>query len=294
MIDKPGIYQIPAANYHADEFDTPPTLSKSIIWQLMNRSPLHAKHRHPRLVEEPLHEESEKFDIGKTVHSLFLEGIDSAMICDALNKEGELVSDWKTKAARKFREDARAEGKTPLLARHVPEIKNICGRLREQLDQHEEARDAFTAGQPELTLLWRESNGVWCKARPDWLHDSHQIMDDLKTTERGDPYTLSRSFVGLGWDLQAAFYRRGLMMVDPKVEPQFRFISIEVDPPYALTVTALDPKTIAIADRKVQRAIEMLGECLYRNVWPAYPQRVCYLELPAWEQQRFEESESQR
>ena len=57
-------------------------------------------------------------------------------------------------------------------------------RCHEQLAQHKEASNAFTEGKPEQTIIWREDNGIWCRARLDWLHDSHLIIDDYKSTGR--------------------------------------------------------------------------------------------------------------
>ena len=48
MINTPGIYEIPATEYHADPCPEP-SLSASVARTLIDRSPLHAWMKHPKL-----------------------------------------------------------------------------------------------------------------------------------------------------------------------------------------------------------------------------------------------------
>jgi hypothetical protein len=278
-----GIHYISAAEYHVDPCETP-SLSASIANLLFDASPLHARNAHPRLNPNYRPEEAKHLDLGKLCHSLLLEGIDSAVIIDAKN--------YRTKAAQEQRDAARLAGKCPILAHEVEEVAAMLKACREQLDAHTEASDAFTNGKPEQTLIWRESNGVWCRARVDWLHDSHELLDDFKTTSASaNPEVLSRTMFTNGWPIQAAFYLRGLSMLFPKVQPKFRFICQETYAPYALSVMSLDPATLAYAANEVEYAIHQWGECLRTDYWSGYPARIAYAELPAWKEARQMERE---
>jgi hypothetical protein len=161
---------------------------------------------------------------------------------------------------------------------------------RRQLAQHKEASDAFTNGTPEATLIWQEPNGVWCRARLDWLHDT-PVIDDLKTTAgSAHPDQVSRNLIRDGWHLQAAFYIRGLRALrygGSDADVQFRFIVQETSPPFALSVIGCDPSVMALAEEQIRYAISKFGECLQSGIWPGYTDRIAYAEMPAWETEKW-------
>ena len=229
----------------------------------------------PAFVEE----ESETFDLGDASHAYVLEGQDAFAIIDA--------PDWRTKAAREARDDARARGKTPLLAHRWADVQGMASVLRAQLAGHPDPVP-LTDGVPEHVIQWTDG-GVACKARLDWWRHDQRAVDDLKTTSAtANPLVWSRVLFNSGYDVQAAFYLRGIKRVYG-VEPEFRFVVVETTPPYGASVIALDPEALALADLKVRRAIDQWGECLAKNEWPGYPLRTCYAELPAYELAKWEE-----
>jgi hypothetical protein len=162
----------------------------------------------------------------------------------------------------------------------------IAARLH--LGSHADASDAFRDGKAEQVILWTEPNGVMCRARLDWLHDDHRYIDDYKTTSgSANPEIICRQVCFNGWDVQAAFYRRAVMMLDPKADPIFRFIVQETYPPYALSVIALEPSVQTIGDKKVLWAIEKWEECMRHGTWPGYLNRTHWAELPSYEEERW-------
>jgi hypothetical protein len=69
---KPGIYtDMTAADYHADPCPNP-SLTQSVAKVLLQRSPLHAWHAHPRLNPDYQHDDATKFDIGNIAHKMLL------------------------------------------------------------------------------------------------------------------------------------------------------------------------------------------------------------------------------
>lgn len=275
---KPGIYDMTADEYHRDPAPEP-SLSSSIAGVLCNSSPLHAFARHPRLTERPVKDESDEMSIGTAAHALLLQG---EWIAEVLEYD-----DWRKKEAREARDTARASGKIPILAKHWAEIEAMVKAANEQLAEFKE--DIFeTPGKPEQTLVWQEPNGVWCRARLDWLASSHRSISDYKTTgATANPDVISRTMFSNCWDIQGAFYRRGLMTIDPHCDPQFRFCVQETRKPHALSVLGLGPDSLMIGEKKVQFAIDKWGECLESGVWPGYPQETCYATLPTWEENRW-------
>lgn len=276
MIDKPGIYSIGEAEYHADPCQEI-SLSSSIAKLLINRTPRHAWEAHPRLNPDWTPDNDEVFDIGSAAHSLFLRDVKPFVVVDSDN--------WRTKEARQARDDARANGKIPLLVGQWLRVNAMVAAARVQLADHYEAKGAFTKGKPEQTLIWQEGD-IWCRARLDWLPVG-SIFDDYKTTECADPDVFLRQVLNIGHDIQAAFYCRGIRKLGLCATPTFQFIVQERDPPYQLSVCALAPDFIDLADHKVARAIEIWRACLAANKWPGYPKRTCWLETPPWHEAQF-------
>lgn len=277
MTLEPGIHDIPADVYHADPCDRP-SLSSSIAHLLVSASPAHARASHPKLNPEFEREEEAKFDLGTAVHAFLLQGIDKAHVVDA--------PDWRTNAAKEQRDEARAHGYIPLLRSQWDRVRAMEAAARVQLEQLEVEPVPFTEGKPEQTFVWEE-DGVVCRARLDWLRDDFRTIDDFKSTSASArPAAWARTMYGIGGDVQVAFYLRGARAT-LHCTPEFRFIVQETYPPYALSVVTLAPSALAIADDKVQFAIETWRRGLRDGVWPAYDRRLAHLEAPAFEEARW-------
>jgi hypothetical protein len=270
--DKPGIYdEVSPADYHADCCPEP-SLSSSIAKLLCLSSPAHARFAHPRLNPQAVQEEAEKFDIGTAAHAIILEGEAAVEIIDA--------PDWRTKLAKEQRDKARLAGKTPLLAKVWADVQAMVVSVRTQLEAHEDGREMFKNGKPEQTLIWQEPDGTWCRARADWLRPG--AIDDLKTTSgSANPDSWTRTMFSMGFDIQVAWYLRGLKALTGE-DAIFRFAVVETEAPFALSVIGLGPDAMMLAEKKIQYALETWRRCLDEDDWPAYPKRTCWASLPAW------------
>ena len=89
-----------------------------------------------------------------------------------------------------------------------------------------------------------------------------------------------------GYDVQAAFYRRGVKAVFG-VDAKFRFVVVESTPPYALSVIRPESSVFWLGDRKIEVAKNIWRECLKTNVWPGYPPMTQTIELPEWEEKKW-------
>ncbi len=274
---EPGLHAIPVADYLAL-----PALSSSLARVLLSRSPRHAWWCSPALNPAYEPEEADRFDVGTCAHAYLLEGATAFAIIEA--------DDFRTKAAKEARDNARAAGKTPILASRWADVQAMAEAVHSQLARHE-APIPFTDGHAEHTLIWREGD-VLCKARPDWLHADRRTIDDLKSTDGSanpDGWTRGPLFA-LGYDIQASWYLRGLKAVTG-MDGQFRFVVAETRAPYGVSVVALSPAALALAERKCHRALELWRHCLDTGTWPGYPERICYADLPPWEETRWMERE---
>lgn len=281
------IITMSAEDYHDDQISPrtslTPHLSASIAKILVAESPAHAYAAHPKLNPAFAPVEEKKFDLGTVVHQLLLDE----------NARVEVIhfENWTTKESKQCAEAARAAGKTPLLAKDWARATQIADAIREQVAGLDINPPILQDGQPESTLVWEE-NGVACKARLDWLRDDRAAIDDIKTTSRSaNPDTWSRTVFSMGYDVQAAFYLRGVKAVTG-AEPDFRLVVCETDPPCALSVIGMTPGALELANAKVDWAIGLWKQCLAAGVWPGYAKQVAYAVVPSWEESRWLEKEA--
>lgn len=278
MAIREGVHDIPRAQYHADPC-VEPSLSSSIGKILLDRSPAHAWVAHPGLNPKHVAEEADRFDLGTAAHSLILQGLGDFAIIDA--------PDWRTKAAKDARDDARLAGKTPLLAHRLPMVWAMQTALQRQIQPY-----PFEDGKPEQALVWKEGP-IWCRALLDWLPDSGNVYVDYKTTEASaHPGAWSRILFATGGDFQAAFYRRGIRAVLGVESPVFRYIVQESSPPFAASIVELSPGAIDMGDRMVQAAIDLWTRCMETKRWPGYSSKPVTVDPPTWHEARWLEREA--
>jgi hypothetical protein len=276
MIDTPGVYNMPLADYLADPCPDP-AFSTSVAHALVTKTPLHCWMQHPRLNPNPIREESNAMDLGTVAHSILLEGhMNNVVVVDA--------ADWRTNKAKEERETARLQGKTAILAHKATEVIAMVKAAQSAIDNSELAVD-FKRGHPERTLIWQEGK-MWCKSRPDWLTLDAELTFDYKTTAgSAEPTSWMRGpMLSNGCDLQAVLGMRAIRKLFTPRNHQFIFMVQEVEPPYAMSFVGLSPAFLDVAERKLSRALQLWQDCLLTNTWPGYPSRVAWVEPPAWVQ----------
>ena len=271
----PGIYDaIPRENYHADSLTEQPALSAGIACILCQRSPAHARAAHPRLNPDFKEKTDKKFDVGQCVHALLLEGKPAEQVIRVV-----YMDDWRTKAAKELRDEARAENRIPLLEKDAEQVYAMLDAAKTQLADYQPAPFAF--GKPEQTLVWDE-DGIPCKARVDWLRDDYSLAEDFKTATNANPERWTRgSMFDYGYDLQAAFYRRGIEALTGE-RAAWRWIVCEKEAPFSLVVVEPGADVMTVAEAKVDFALATWRRCLERDEWPGYSREVVKAELPAW------------
>jgi len=287
-IQKPGLYpDMKESVYHSDPAPAP-SLSSSVAKVLLNASPRHAWTEHPQL--NPDHEPKKKntFDLGSAAHFLVLGSTERLAL-------GEWDA-WRKAEAKEFKAAAYESDQTPLTPEEWERVQEMERAVRQQLDVHSEASEAFKGGKPEVSMFWEEPTQhgpIWCRARLDYYVEGSHIFDDFKSTGiLAHPEAFQRNFFEMGYDFQSAFYSRGIRKVLGIEDPTFRFVVAENKPPFALCVHALPPAERVMADRKVELAIQKWGECLHSGIWPGYPNVTCYLEAPGWTRAKWEERQA--
>jgi hypothetical protein len=276
----PGLHRLTAEEYHADPCPVP-SLSNSIAQTMLERSPRHAWMAHPRLNPRHQREDKAAFDIGRAAHALLTGDPERFAIIDA--------ADWRTKAAQTARDEAYAAGKVPLLADRWAGVQAMERAARAQLARHDECAGAFRPGygDAEATLIWQEGD-AWCRSRLDWISPERFLIVDYKTTGgSADPDQWSRDAFNRGYHIQAAFYRRAVRAVFGK-DAEFRLAVQETEPPYALAVYGINGDGLELAERKVERALNLWRWCMKHDAWPAYSAQTYWIEPPPWLRQAEE------
>lgn len=284
-VNEPGLYRMTAEQYHADPCPEP-SLSASMIRNLLHLSPLHAWHKHPQLNPHwEADRSSDAMDEGTILHFLVLGAGAAPVIVDA--------PDWRTKAAQELRATARARGRAAVLTWRWRQLRRAAAAIRRECRATLDAPEGIGEGIAEAVLIWREGP-VWCRCMVDWMPTGIPAprpvpLIDFKTTSRAaSPEQFARSAADLGYDIQAAWYRRGYEAVMRRTAGPLVFVAAEVDSPWGVSRLALGMEYDELGESKVEAGIEVWRECLNRDDWPGYPRRVGFVDAPryasmAWE-----------
>lgn len=282
-----GIYSdIPESAYHADPAPEP-SLSASGAKILLNRSPRAFQWAHPRLRPPHLEPIVEKLDdtkgSGTIVHKLVLGRGKEVIEVDA--------AAWNTSAAKQERAAIHAHGKIAVLKHKLKELRTVATYLQ--------YRVGYTAKTPtELVLIWqdRATDGtpVWCRAMLDaWIAD-HNRIEDLKITagDLSDGF-VARQIASLSYDLSMAWYRRGMVALNPDLAGRVkcRLIFGERREPFDTFPVDLTESDLSVADRKCQAAIDIFAACMTNNVWPGVASEPRAVALPPWHERAWMERE---
>lgn len=295
-VTEPGVYDLPLSEYVQDPCPEP-SLSASVAWELITRSPLHAWAKHPRLNLEPIRKQGAALDFGSVAHRLLLGDGIRIVVVEADN--------YRTKVAQQLRDAAYAAGDVPILSVEYERATEMAAAARRQLADHD-VGDVFAdpTGLAERTLVWREAD-TWCRCCADWIvpkPSGRVFVYDIKTTTNAHPAAWTNRVVQLGHAFKAAWYCRGAIKTLGLPEPQvieelddrglrvrrlqskvtFRFVTQETTPPYALAVYEIDDEDLIQATEDAEAAILAWGKCLEADVWPGLPPKVMKLPLPAY------------
>lgn len=252
-----------------------PSLSSGIAHLIVNKSALHAWTAHPRLNPDYRSEESDVFDYGTAAHALLLEGSEEKLVIIE-------ADDWRKKEAKELRDKARAERKTPILARQIKKLRRMVETAKAAIEASEVA-EAWADGKSEQTLIWQEnvSKPIYFRARADRLSLKHRICFDYKSAENANPDAFIRNAPIYGYTMQEAIYRRGLRAITGS-SFMFVFLIQEKEPPFACSLVAFDPAMQEMGDRQCDYAVQLWTHAVRKNEWPGYSSRIYHMEPPIW------------
>ncbi len=262
MITEPGVYQMSSDVYHADSALSssgarkllPPYCPALFKWHRENQQP-----------------PSRVFDFGHAAHKMVLGDGPEIAVIDA--------KDYRTKVAQDARDEARADGKIPMLDHEVETALAMASVLQG-------TRMFRQPGKPEQSLFARdEATGVMLRARIDWLPESvdgRMTIVDYKTTVCAEPGAFGRSAARYRYDQQAAFYVDIVKALGLAEHVDFVFVAQEKSAPYLVQPFRIEEYELAIGRRRNREAIELFARCVEADDWPSYSAGVETLSLPAW------------
>lgn len=278
-VTEPGVYDMPAAAYHADPVPGH-SLSSSGARKLM------PPNCPARFRWEQLHGQPPKavFDFGHAAHQAVL-GVGPEIA--ALD-----YPDWRTKKAQADRDAAREAGMVPLLLEDVEVVAAMADAIRAHPYASKLLRPG--RGRAEQALFWRDvQSGIWRRALLDWLPDTplpsgRTVIVDYKTCDSAEPSACSRSMFTYGYHQQADWYIDGVLELRLAENPTFALIFQEKTAPYLVTVTEPDRDALFWADTLNRKAIDIYRTCMESGQWPGYAQDIVLASLPAYALRSYE------
>jgi hypothetical protein len=269
---QPGVYDIPAAVYHADKT----SLSSTGARKLLPPS-CPAKFRYEQ--DHPPARKKE-LDFGSAVHAHLFGGGPRLIVVNE--------ADWRGASARATRRSAIIDGDIALLSPEFEQVKAMAKALFE----HPVARLLFApgSGRPEQSLYWHDRpTGVVRRARPDWLPHPHRgplIVPDYKTTRDASTAAVERALFDYGYFQQAAWYLDGVreLVAD---DAAFVLVCQEKEPPYLVNVVEPAGMAVKLGRELNRRALEVFAECTATGLWPGYGDDIKPVSLPVWAENKL-------
>ena len=234
---------IPNEDYHAGV-----GISSSYI-RRFGQSQLHAI--------EHKQESSPNLKFGTASHALLVEGQ------EAFDKEVKVITGSPyTKAYKEEKADYEEQGFIVLKESEAEIIHAMKDSMVYEGNAYLNAKGKIA----EASIYWYEDD-VLCKCRPDLIcpplnepnSDNKIVIVDYKTTVSCEPFAFNKSVKKYGYDMQAAWYRRGLLMAGYDVE-DFMFIAQEKVHPYASKIFRITKEQIDFGWTMMENYLEEYKE----------------------------------
>lgn len=283
QIIEPGIYyDMPAEIYHTDPCPTP-SLSNSLIRDLLDKSPYHAAWKHPKFEAPNKNEKEPTKDMimGTVLHKLILnKGNDVCIIqCD----------DYRSNKAKDLKQAAFANNQTPILEKHFDNIYQCAETVLHKLKLHVVSDAFFAKSNNEVAMAWQENN-IWCRAMIDKLPDDPQypIFDIKGTNCSASPFEWQTKLMTT-YRTQGVFYERGLEKLTKQKRPATHFVVIEMFEPFEVSVFTIDSQLQELAQQEIELAIKLWGSTIQKNDLDGYPNEIICVEPKPWVIQQIEQ-----
>lgn len=252
------------------EYHAHPALSSTQARTLLD-SP--AKYRYALTHPQP---HKDAYDLGSAVHTKVLGVGQEAVVLD--------FPDFRTKAAREARDEARASG---LLVVSAADMMQVDG-MGESVLAHPVARMLFEQeGNSEASVFATDpTTGVNMRGRFDFLPSfrrEDQWAVDLKTTAKSaHPEDFSKTVANFGYHVQQEWYLHILGLIRGDFSARMKFVVVETAAPHLVGVYPLAEEFGDIGNNRVKEALETFARCVAENDWPGYDLTPDPIQPPTW------------
>lgn len=279
-ISKPGIYRgVPNRVYHGP-LTVEPSVSRSGLWKLFNKSPRHFWHESYLNPDRPPEDEAEALVLGRAAHHVLLgEGAfrEHFIVRPETYPEGVEYGDpiphsaklkpWNGNATwcKEWLADHKDDPRGILKPDHIETIKGMAGGLSRD---HMVQRGALQ-GLVEHTLVYRdEETGVWIKTRPDVIPTTDDDVADLKTCADISDEGLEKAIGRDGLFLQGAMTALSWRHVLGRELGAFNFVFVEKAAPYCVRTRELSRSEIELGITTFRTAVRLFAQCVANDDWP--------------------------
>lgn len=278
-------FDVAAEAYHADPCPEP-SLSASLIREMLARTPAHAAAIHPRITVQDVDDGEPKRVTRAMIRGTVAHRLLIGRGADFIKAD---FKDWRSDKAKTVRKNAEKYGKIPVLVEDATVAERAVKAAREQLADFPGCEHAFRRGKGEVVNVWQDEAGIWGRCMMDWLDvaedGSAVTVYDYKTTDRSaSPESMRSKAANDALQIQAAWYERGLLARFPHAAGRitFRFVVQEMTAPYMLSVAELDNAFMTIGRKQVAAAVDLWSQSLRSGNFPGYARRIAVLECPPW------------
>jgi hypothetical protein len=263
-ISQDGVYALPMSVYHADCCDRP-SISSSGLRTIWTQSPAHYFYESPYNPNRPEDEDDRPhFSIGRAAHHLLFLGRKGFE--EEFATRPEQWSDWRSKDAKLWREDAIARGLTVITEN---ELELIAGMAR-SLAAHPMVKAGILDGYVERSLIWKEpgADNVWLKSRPDCIPNDSGDFSDLKTCVSVGTDELRKHIASFGYHMQGALAGMACKRVLDRDLQSFTLVFVEKSPPHCVRVVTLRPEDLVRGENQIRAAVDMFAASVASGSWP--------------------------
>lgn len=289
-ITEPGVYAgISLDEYHGktDLLDGPSVSKSALKWLI----PAHGgspKAFWGRWKWNPAHIEpnaSDALDFGKATHCLLLG---DEVFSEKFVVRPEEFPDYKTKAAREWRDEVTKAGKTIVTPDQIERIKRIAA----DASDYPLIKLGILNGRVERTMLWKdEETGIWLRARPDAMPNADGVFADLKTAGKFDEDFLERQIFDAGYYLQAAITRMVCRGLDIPFETFTLLYVLNDDVPDTAHVE-ISEHDIDRGERTVRWCLRTIRRCLDAGDWPGarpFNEGNRHIQMKPWAKEKIDD-----
>lgn len=257
-------------------------ISKSMLVDFMD-CPARFKHKY---IDGYKGDQKDFLNIGNAVHTLALEPELFKATYYILPED--IKRDARTKA---YQEHLEAAGDKTIIREQ--DLGNIKG-MAKALASNKKARVLFEAeGDIEASIFWTDKEtGLKLRCRPDFMrHDG--LIVDLKTTHSAKPDVFRKLAYDKAYDISVALTAEGYFALKDFMPSDYAFSIVETSAPHLIEAYSTfspfddDLTYLHVGQTRLKDVLYRLADCIDRNVWPGYSDRILPLSIPPYKAKEF-------